>query len=34
MTAKYTSQYKYEVLTLNILKASTTELLNIMVAYV
>ncbi|CAD8055998.1 unnamed protein product [Paramecium primaurelia] len=34
MTAKYTSQYKYEILTVNILTASTTELLNIMNAYV
>jgi hypothetical protein len=34
MTAKYTAVYKYEVLTLNILSASTTELLNIMTAYV
>ncbi|CAD8154659.1 unnamed protein product [Paramecium octaurelia] len=34
MTAKYTSQYKYEILTVNILTASSAELLNIMNAYV
>ncbi|CAD8091512.1 unnamed protein product [Paramecium sonneborni] len=34
MTAKYTSQYKYEILTVNILSATTSELLNIMNAYV
>ncbi|CAD8163512.1 unnamed protein product [Paramecium pentaurelia] len=34
MTAKYTSKYKFEILTVNILTASTLQLMNIMNAYI
>ncbi|CAK80566.1 unnamed protein product (macronuclear) [Paramecium tetraurelia] len=34
MTARYTSKYKYEIVTVNILTASTSELMNIMNAYI